>query len=104
MNPQVKEKWIEALRSGEYKQTTRYLRTKDGYCCLGVLMDLYLKETGKEWVPTHDKYVYLTSNMNCSPISDWADVEEFAEDVLIHMNDTEGRSFNEIADYIQDML
>ena len=43
-------KWVEALRSGEYKQTKSYLRTKKGFCCLGVACDLYAKETGEgEW-------------------------------------------------------
>lgn len=37
MNPQVKELWIAALESGEFKQTTGLLKANDGYCCLGVL-------------------------------------------------------------------
>lgn len=52
MNPEVKAKWIDALTSGEYSQTKRCLRDKNGYCCLGVLTDLYIKETGQgKWVP-----------------------------------------------------
>lgn len=44
-NEKVKE-WIEALRSGNYKQGTAELRTIDPdgqgacYCCLGVLCDI----------------------------------------------------------------
>ena len=43
MKIELKEKWLAALRSGEYKQCTRALvGTADdgsgvGYCCLGVL-------------------------------------------------------------------
>lgn len=49
MNKTVKEKWINALTSGEYKQTRDILCriNSDGsksYCCLGVLTDLYQKE------------------------------------------------------------
>lgn len=49
MNKTVKEKWINALTSGEYKQTKDVLCriNSDGsksYCCLGVLTDLYQKE------------------------------------------------------------
>jgi hypothetical protein len=29
--------WIEALRSGEYKQATQMLHDGEGFCCLGVL-------------------------------------------------------------------
>lgn len=43
MNPEVKEKWITALNSGEYSQTKDCLRDNSGYCCLGVLTDLAIK-------------------------------------------------------------
>jgi hypothetical protein len=37
MNPELKKKWVKALRSGEYKQGRGYLANKGKYCCLGVL-------------------------------------------------------------------
>lgn len=41
---EVRQLWVKALRSGEYKQGRTRLRTKDGkYCCLGVLTDLAVK-------------------------------------------------------------
>lgn len=49
LKPEIKQKWLDALRSGEYEQGEGYLRYNDKYCCLGVLTDLYLKETNKEW-------------------------------------------------------
>lgn len=45
MRPDVKAKWITALRSGEYRQGRGSLREHDAYCCLGVLCDLHAKET-----------------------------------------------------------
>lgn len=57
MNSVIKKKWLEALRSGEYTQTKRVLRAANsdnsvaGYCCLGVLCDLYQKEVGGRWTP-----------------------------------------------------
>jgi len=48
VNPAVKEKWVNALAT--YPQTRMRLRSDTGFCCLGVLCDLYAKETGKgEW-------------------------------------------------------
>ena len=45
MNPEVKTKWVEALRSDKYEQGFGVLRTKtDKFCCLGVLCDLYSQE------------------------------------------------------------
>jgi len=49
MNEQIKELWVKALQSGEYKQSIGKLCTiksdgTKGYCCLGVLTDLFMKE------------------------------------------------------------
>lgn len=41
MEKRIKTKWLKALRSGKYKQTTRFLKDENGYCCLGVLCDLH---------------------------------------------------------------
>jgi hypothetical protein len=52
MRQGIAEKWVAALRSGEYEQTAGFLQTREGYCCLGVLCDLHLRETGRgEWRP-----------------------------------------------------
>jgi hypothetical protein len=40
MDTKVKALWTAALRSGEYEQTKGYLRTDEGYCCLGVLCEI----------------------------------------------------------------
>jgi hypothetical protein len=38
MSRAAKSKWLKALRSGRYKQTTDALSDGKGYCCLGVLL------------------------------------------------------------------
>lgn len=40
MNPEWKKKWVEALRSGKYKQGKEALCFGDKYCCLGVLCEI----------------------------------------------------------------
>lgn len=44
----LKEKWVTALRSGEYKQGMGMLHAvengSDKFCCLGVLCDVYNKQ------------------------------------------------------------
>jgi hypothetical protein len=37
MPKETLQKWLTALRSGEYKQATGALENGGGYCCLGVL-------------------------------------------------------------------
>ena len=44
MNQEIKERWVAALRSGEYKQGRGSLNKGDFFCCLGVLCDLAAKE------------------------------------------------------------
>ena len=42
MTKKVMQKWVEALRSGKYKQATNRLKSNKGYCCLGVAKEIDL--------------------------------------------------------------
>lgn len=64
MNPDIKQRWVEALRSGEYQKDTGRLRTPEGYCCLGVLTDLYLQETGETWDIDSVEFGYYIGKMS----------------------------------------
>jgi hypothetical protein len=111
MNPQIKQKWVDALRSGEYQQTQKRLRTEDGFCCLGVLCDLYGKENNVEW--QHNEVVgYFYENHSFSlpsSVVEWSGVEDgnpFVNDQtssLGSLND-KGSTFIEIADLIEEQL
>jgi hypothetical protein len=65
MKADIKQKWVAALLSNEYEQTTGALRDGTGYCCLGVLCDLYSQETGVEWF-TPNEYDNCTMHGNDS--------------------------------------
>ncbi len=43
---EFRDKWVKALRSGEYKQETGMLGSQEegGFCCLGVACHLAVKE------------------------------------------------------------
>ena len=111
MNPQIKQKWVDALRSGEYQQCRGYLRKEDGFCCLGVLCDLYIKENNVEWQHNEvDDYFYENhSFIPPSSVVEWsgiADSNPFVNDeidTLGGLND-KGFTFNEIADVIEEHL
>ena len=51
MNNELRNLWVEALRSGKYKQGKGRLRDGDTYCCLGVLCDLVAADNSDayEW-------------------------------------------------------
>lgn len=84
MKAELRAAWAAALRSGEYEQGQGLLRYTDGHnncefhCCLGVLCDI---TPGVEW------------KQGSGPTS--GDSPELAG-----LNDG-GRSFSDIADYIE---
>ena len=48
--------WVEAIRSGKYKQAENYLKTKKGHCCLGVLCEISQKVKFTEY--PHNDGIY----------------------------------------------
>lgn len=110
MNQNAK-KLVEALRSGEFSQVGRYLHTPDGYCCLGVATELYLREHGGEWEPhqsvgeTIHWYEFDDLDAVLSPkVQDWLGFRtsrgDFSTNSLASLNDS-GKTFKEIADVIE---
>ena len=88
---EFKAKWIAALRSGEYKQCRDQLHFCGGHCCLGVAeIVLGLKSES----------IYLLKGDNF-PSSITYDSEAVV--ILTGMND-DGKSFSEIADWIEKTL
>ena len=109
MNEQVKEKWLSSLRSGDYQQTKSYLHKEDGFCCLGVLCDIYGKEHNVEWNFDEDGNYYKFQDHPATlslSVMEWAGVGSSnpyignVAETLSGLNDT-GFTFNEIADIIE---
>lgn len=68
MNSDVKQKWVAALRSGEFEQCTGALRMGDSYCCLGVLSELAVRDgviSPAEALPADD---WRSSRGNGKPV------------------------------------
>ena len=108
MNPELKKKWIDALRSGEYVQINGQLETISKHCCcLGVLghvalpttplyhdlcmLSNYLLEAQEASMTTRDKAL-LPLGLT------WGEERHLAS-----MND-KNYSFAEIADWIEENL
>lgn len=116
MNADVKELWVNALRSGEYEQGEGNLRVRldNGsyeFCCLGVLCDIYRKETGEgDW--GQDNFFLGESEYLPIKVTSWAglrdsnpvvrDSDDFNSE-LADLNDG-GVDFETIADYIEKQL
>ncbi len=132
MNPEIKQKWVDALRSGKYEQGSEKLRSHQGYCCLGVLCDLYAQEQNVDWKfngayeeentqPMDYWYFDGESEFLPESVREWAgfslpnpqvrvDVTEnddeddwLYNDDIANLNDT-GYTFNELAKMIQEQF
>lgn len=116
--------WTAALRSGDFKQTQRWLNSNGGFCCLGVLCEI--KGLPKKDIDGEIGYVFegktkdderyshtviprpfeaqMLEDLNLSMRVNLGEgIEDSLAGVLMAMND-EGKSFNEIADYIDGMV
>ncbi len=114
MKQEIKELWVKALRSGEYKQTRKRLRRDDDTCCcLGVLCDLHLIETGEGvWEAQGEgPWTYRmvgggeSSAFTPGGVEKWAGLNvDHAAGNLMDLNDRQKKSFAVIADYIEKEL
>ena len=105
---EFKEKWLAALRSGEYKQgkTELYNKETDSFCCIGVaglINGLSLDEMKGKSNPVCDPEYTMACLLPVSAVGQMTDM-----DILIRMNDgscnAEQKSFPEIADWIEANL
>lgn len=115
--------WIAALRSGKYKQAKGLLKSNTGFCCLGVACDLinqntwkrieeYDEETGESF-ESDDRWYTSAGNDELPEEQDMTEevfqvlASEYKNsrvmDKLAAMNDA-GRSFAELADWIEEHL
>lgn len=78
MKEDIKNRWVDALKSGEYTQTLRVLHDKDGFCCLGLLSELHRQETGGNWERFKDggSRLYLGEGLVLpDDVKDWAGIK-----------------------------
>lgn len=122
MNPQIKKRWTDALRSGEYKQGKGLLRTGDKFCCLGVLCELAVQDKVVQRVPCDkdDGRVFEYGNsadlnndgfyhtgVLPDSVAEWAGVNprgKYDRGWLAQDNDARGLTFGQLADIIDREL
>lgn len=106
MNPEYKERWIAALRSGEFQQGSLYLLAEDRgnktYCCLGVAAHLFGDEYGIQRKETCG-ITWFDTVFSCLPdkLSNALGLNGEVQATLSRMNDSGKFSFNQIADWIE---
>ena len=114
MKKSIMKKWITALKSGKYKQTRGALKGKRGYCCLGVLCDIY---DDTKWTEDYKGYNSYGNGFEESCLTNsvqkWAGVKSETGNVdgshrrdgerlsLVHLNDNRHWGFKKIANFIE---
>lgn len=116
MNPEVKSKLCYELRNGGHKQVKNNLSCNGGHCALGVACEMALRAgivtktplTAEEGPDEKGLYGY-TDKVNrfaytCYPpeaVGQWLGLDDAQMLNLFVLNDQEGKTFAEIADYIE---
>lgn len=110
MNREHRDSWVVGLRSKKYPQGRGFLNRNGRFCCLGVLCEVLINsgvdeiDKSRTGAP-EETFAYdgedtgLSIFIRTKTGLGWDD-----EDVLITMNDNDGKSFEEIADYIEENL
>ncbi len=96
--PDFKAKWIAALRSGEYEQTQGTLHKSNAFCCLGVAC----MAVGYDDPSEVESIGFISVAADKIPQMLHGDCG--VPEVLSVMNDDDGKSFAEIADWIEANL
>jgi hypothetical protein len=108
MKPEIKAQWLAALRSGDYQQGRSLLhyedRCEDQFCCLGVLCDLYAKDTGNTW-ERHGSVCTMHGLDGMLPpqVQVWAGLE-YADPMGLAGRNDDGATFEELAAIIEENL
>lgn len=115
MDTAVKKQWVEAL--DRYPQSGGALRNESGYCCLGVLCDLYDKahkysDKYSVWAEKSGTlhYTYAgTESYLPEMVMRWSDLEDndpYIPEMGIHLSELNDQEtpFSEIASVIQQYL
>jgi hypothetical protein len=104
MKSNLKDKWVSALRSGDYRQGRGHLKQKDSdkqvcYCCLGVLAEI--AEPG-ELIPVGWGFRFRgNSGIYLKDEKKFLYLPEKDQRALSNMNDIKKASFFEIANWIE---
>lgn len=106
-------KWIKALRSGNYKQTPFNLHNNIGYCCLGVGCDLIDSNAWVRWNDEDYYFTYAPENQNeedrewmFMPASVRAEygLSDYLMRFMTKLNDCYNKDFNFIADFLETLV
>ncbi len=105
--PELKAKWLEALRSGKYKQGRDTLCDGTGYCCLGVLSDIQgrlTKDKDNDYYYDGNNCVELGHDNPVNFVNYYAAIQQLGTNYSLASLNDRGATFEEIANIIEYAL
>jgi hypothetical protein len=84
LTAEMLDDWTAALRSGEYEQTSKFLKKDGKHCCLGVACEVWDLDIKNGYFELHR-----------------SGLDEDLMNAFITMNDNRQLSFSQIANYIE---
>lgn len=94
-------KFIAALRSGNYNQLRGSLRVNDHFCAIGVLIDIIDPTTWRPRKGVSSSFLYpeFYDNQN---LTQYTDTSAYGLSLLATWNDNYEYSFDQIADLLEE--
>lgn len=101
IDPELKIKWLAALK--EYPKTKARLKTSEGFCCLGVLVDIC--EGSKVWERGPYCFSVRVSGLYCSTSvpKKYKNLEPDEISALMGLNDN-NQTFEPVIEFIEKNL
>ena len=127
MKPEIKQRWVDALRSENYKQCYFALKEEDRFCVIGVLCDVLKNDINGFW-DENDCFICQDEYFECEEIVYYHPPNKLflycgvepseqnryyfqlvkygdnSECRLINLNDIDRLTFNQLADLIEEQL
>ena len=127
MKPEIKQRWVDALRSENYKQCRVHLKYDNCFCVLGVLCDVLKNDINGFW-DENDNFVCQDEYFECEEIASYNPPNKLflycgvelneenkyifplvkygdnSECSLIKLNDIDRLTFEQLADIIEEQL
>jgi hypothetical protein len=110
MKRELFNKWISALRSGNYEQGTGFLCRNDKFCCLGVLLDVAKEpyETNMSGLRFYFGEIKAVGALSDSAVKKYGFKTDCGGSYieggtsLVNLNDTIRKPFDKIADILEN--
>lgn len=104
MDKEIKEDWLEDLRSGEFVQGRDAFYYGNKHCCIAVLAETMGLSLNDDKASDDRDGNFAPEDLFEEDVCELSGIPPKVSSKLISLNDNKGATFEEIADYIEVYL